>query len=231
MTFKVLIVEDDFDFRDSLCKILNLEGFLAFGVGSIDECLDWMKANNCDALILDRNLPDGDGLEILRSQHHKKRVPTIIVTCEGEVEDRILGHDLDANYYLVKPIVSKELVSILQRLERQRNFNGEGGNDWAIDKKRWRLNWPELRHFIPLTQSEMKLMLCFVDKNDMHISREDFAKALGHDPKIFDYRRLEIMIRRLRNKAKEISGDDFPLKTAYGTGYIFNGVIKVMMEN
>ena len=61
---RVLVVEDEVDFRESLVELLNLEQFDAAGVGSIKEYLDWIKDNTYEILILDRNLPDGDGLDI-----------------------------------------------------------------------------------------------------------------------------------------------------------------------
>ena len=63
MTFKILLVEDETDFRDALCDLLNLEGFSADGVGSIASYTAWRLTHSCDVLIVDRLLPDGDGAQ------------------------------------------------------------------------------------------------------------------------------------------------------------------------
>lgn len=231
MPLKVLIVEDDAQFRDSLCDILNLEGFVAYGVGSIAGYQSWIKSHDCDILVLDRNLPDGDGLTVLSLQKKLKHVPTIFITCEGQPEDRVLGLDSDADYYLVKPIVTNELVAILKRLARRLTTTGEATQNWKLDKNRWRLAWPDNVCHIPLTRSEMVIMSCFINKADVHVSRDDVAKALGHDPLVYDFRRLEVMVRRLRGKAKDASGNEMPLRTAYGKGYVFSEQLVVLSED
>ena len=231
MPLKILIVEDDAQFRDSLCDILNLEGFVADGVGSISGYQSWIKSHDCDVLVLDRNLPDGDGLTVLSLQKQTKSVPTIFVTCEGQPEDRVLGLDSDADYYLVKPIVTNELVAILNRLERRMAPVEVSTQKWTLDKNRWRLVWPNNACHIPLTRSEMVIMSCFINKADVPVERDDVAKALGHDPLVYDFRRLEVMVRRLRGKAKDASGDEMPLRTAYGKGYVFSEPVEIRAES
>ena len=231
MPLKVLIVEDDAQFRDSLCDILNLEGFAAYGVGSIAGYQAWIKSNGCDVLVLDRNLPEGDGLTVLELQKQLKPVPTIFVTCKGQPEDRVLGLDSDADYYLVKPIVTNELVAILNRLARRLTSNGEATQNWTLDKNRWRLVWPANACHIPLTRSEMVIMSCFINKADVHVARDDVAKALGQNPLVYDFRRLEVMVRRLRGKAKDATGNEIPLRTVYGKGYVFNDQLGFMTED
>ena len=225
---RILIVEDDARFRDSLCDILHLEGFSAYGVGSIGAYQSWSASHECDAMILDRNLPDGDGLTVLALQKEKKPVPTVFVTCEGQPEDRILGLNADADYYLVKPIVTDELVAILNKLARRTNLSSDHTETaWTLDKACWRLMWPKHACHIPLTRTEMTLLLCFVGKTDKLLSRDDIARALGHDPLIYDFRRLEVMVRRLRGKAKQACSMALPLNTAYGKGYAFHGTLTV----
>ena len=222
MPFKILIVEDDAHFRDSLCDILNLEGFSAYGVGSIAAFHAWTQSNSCDTMILDRNLPDGDGLTVLSLQNEKKHVPTIFVTCEGQPEDRVLGLNSDADYYLVKPIITDELIAILKRFERRTAPNAGHLPAWLLDRDRWRLIWPNNMCQIPVTRSEMTILLQFINKAEHHVSRDEIATALGHDPFTYDFRRLEVMVRRLRDKAKNASSEELPLITAYGKGYVFN---------
>ena len=225
---RILIVEDDARFRDSLCDILNLEGFSAYGVGSIAAYKSWIATHECDVMILDRNLPDGDGLTILALQKEKKSVPTVFVTCEGQPEDRVLGLNADADYYLVKPIVTDELVAILNRLARRITLaDTHIQTAYTLDKACWRLVWPKHACHMPLTRTEMTLLLCFSDKADRVVSRDDIARALGYDPLIYDFRRLEVMVRRLRGKAQQVCSMPLPLDTAYGKGYAFHGTLTV----
>jgi DNA-binding response OmpR family regulator len=227
MPIRILIVEDDALFRDSLCEILNLEGFSANGVASIAAYQSWIQSHECDVMILDRNLGDGDGLTVLSLQKQIKPVPTIFVTCEGQPEDRVLGLNADADYYLVKPIVTDELVAILRKFERRINLTSVDTQSWLLDKERWRLVWPHGVHYIPLTRSEMALLLCFANKAGVLVSRNEIAQALGSDPLVYDFRRLEVMIRRLRSKASNPAAIEMPLGTAYGKGYVFNGELVI----
>ena len=227
MPIRILIVEDDALFRDSLCEILNLEGFSANGVASIAAYQAWIQSHECDAMILDRNLCDGDGLTVLSLQKQMKPVPTIFVTCEGQPEDRVRGLNADADYYLVKPIVTDELVAILRKLERRISLSSLNTQSWTLDKERWRLIWPQSAHYIPLTRSEMALLLCFANKAGVLVSRDEIARALGSDPLVYDFRCLEVMIRRLRSKASNPAAIEMPLGTAYGKGYVFNSELTI----
>jgi DNA-binding response OmpR family regulator len=221
MSVKVLIVEDETDLREALCEILNLEGFSADGVGSIAGYRAWRKTHYCDLLVLDRNLPDGDGLDLLREHRQTDLTPATIITCEGQTADKIAGMSADADYYLVKPIVTEELIAILRRLSR-RIISGTGAQHaWVLDTVRWQLKTP-LGLSVPVTRSELKLLSNFVEKSGITITRDTIIQALGYNPEHYDMRRLEVLVRRLRNKVEKSGVTEFPLSTIYGVGYAFN---------
>lgn len=223
MPLRVLIVEDETDFREGLCDLLNLEGFQAHGVGSFASYKAWRSSNSCDLLIIDRNLPDIDGLEILKIHRRTENTPAIMLTGAGLIEDRIQGMNADADYYLVKPVMSNELIAILKRFERKLIVEGQA-DVWMLDLVRWQITTPDSLK-ISLTKSEVSIMSCFVEKAGMTVSRDDVIEALGGNPMIYDPRRLEIAIRRLRKKIDEHTNKEFPLITVYGEGYSFNSPI------
>jgi DNA-binding response OmpR family regulator len=223
MPLRVLIVEDETDFREGLCDLLNLEGFQAYGVGSFASYKAWRASNSCDLLILDRNLPDIDGLEILKIHRRTENTPAIMLTGAGLIEDRIQGMNADADYYLVKPVMTDELIAILKRFERKLNEAGQA-DVWMLDLVRWQITTPDSIK-ISLTKSEVSIMACFIEKAGMTVSRDDVIEALGGDPLTYDPRRLEIAIRRLRKKMEDNTTDVFPLTTVYGEGYSFNSPI------
>ncbi len=223
---KVLIVEDEADFRDGLVELLKLESFDASGVGSIQEYLNWIKQNQYDILILDRNLPDGDGLYILRNYHKQSDADSIVLSCEGQPHDRILGMNVDADYYLVKPFPSDELLAILHRIERRQGaVQSADSETWRLNTVSWELKAPNHLE-IELTRSEFALLNCFVHKSGQVISRDEIIKGLGFNPEIYDNRRLEVMLRRLRKKIEDAGVVKFPLQTVYGIGLVFNGVMR-----
>lgn len=223
MPLRILIVEDETDFREGLCDLLNLEGFQALGIGSVASYRAWRTSNSCDLLILDRNLPDGNGLEILKVHRRTENTPAILLTGAGQIEDRIEGMNADADYYLVKPVVIEELIAILRRFERKLDEVGQA-DAWLLDPVRWHLTTPGGIK-IALTKNEMAIIACFIEKAGMTVSRGDVIEALGGDPRTYDPRRLEIAIRRLRKKMEEGTTETFPLTTVYGEGYTFNSPI------
>lgn len=226
MPSRVLIVEDEADFRDGLVELLKLENFSASGVGSIQEYLEWTHLNQYDILILDRNLPDGDGLDILRKHHKQSDADSIVLSCEGQPHDRILGMNVDADYYLVKPFPSDELLAILHRIERRQGaVQSADSETWRLNTVSWELKAPNNLE-IELTRSEFALLSCFIQKSGQVISRDDIIKGLGFNPLVYDNRRLEVMLRRLRKKIEDAGVVKFPLQTVYGVGLVFNGVMK-----
>jgi DNA-binding response OmpR family regulator len=219
MTLKVLLVDDELDLREGLSDLLTIEGFRCAGVGSINEYMIWSDTHDYDVLLLDRNLPDGDGLEVLKRHRATRNSPVIIISCEGQLEDRVRGLEADADYYLVKPVVVEELVALIRRFARRMHHDSRDA--YALDMHRWILSFPAGLQ-LTLTRNEVKLMSCFIDRSGITVDRNEIIKALGSRPEVYDERRLEVMIRRLRKKVEEAGCEGFPLATVYGNGYVFN---------
>lgn len=224
---KILIVEDEIEFSDVLVELLTIEGFSAHAVHSLASYDKWITANSCDLLILDRTLPDGDGIEIMRSPLRNRAQATIFLTGMGQPEDRICGHELDADYYLVKPVDLNELIAIVRRYARRLGVHPQVSKpQWLIDVKTWILQSPN-QQTVELTHKELNFLRCFVGLEGLAVKRQIIIRALGFSPDDYDIRRLEAMVSRLRKKIEDASLKDFPLVTVYGVGYAFNGNIDV----
>lgn len=227
MPVNILIVEDEHDFREGLIELLRLKGFEATGVATIGQYDAWVAHHTYDILILDRNLPDGDGLEILKNHQRLNNAGAVILSCEGQPEDRILGINADADYYLVKPVEFNELLAILNRLARRLALSEQTSPvEWTLNMVRWQIITPEHRE-IELTRSEFALMRCFVNKPGIVVTRDQIITELGFNPIAYDTRRLEVMLRRLRKKIEDAGVDKFPLQTVYGVGLVFNDPLGV----
>lgn len=230
MTFRILIVEDDALFRDTLRDILNLEGFAADGVGSVASYRAWRQSHTCDVLIVDRNLPDGDGLDVVKLYRQTESGPVIFVTCKGDTEDRILGINAEADYYLVKPVDIDEVVAVLRRLSRKsKSPNPYGNNSWVLNAVDWRLKCLNVADVV-LTQNELLFLNCFVEKAGITVEKSHIIRALSRETGSYDARSLEILVRRLRQKIKLATGNEMPLATVYGRGYAFNGQLSSTSE-
>lgn len=219
MEAQILIVEDEVDLRSGLCDLLALEGFTVAGVDSIAGYRDWTKKHLYEMLLLDRTLPDGDGLELLPAHRAQGVAPVIVMSGKGAPEDRVAGLNADADYYLVKPVDFIELIALIRLFERRKTV--PQAERYCLDGQRWKLQMPD-EGIVPLTRSEMNLMSCFVEQPGITVSRDEIIRALGGRPDAYDERRLEVMIRRFRKKIADAGYADFPLVTVYASGYAFN---------
>ena len=175
-------------------------------------------------MIVDRRLPDGDGLDIIRLQKQTKATITIVITAKGQLDERVAGLDANADYYLVKPVATSELLALLRRLNRRMNSDQMSG--WKIDPRTWNLQTPKGQHS-KLTRREFSVMSCFIGRPGQTASKEEVIRALGEDPLQYDTRRLEVLIRRLRKKIEDVASEEFPLITVYGIGYSFNALLTI----
>ena len=222
---KILVIEDEIDFLKPLLELLELEGYAATGIQSIAEYKNWIIKNQSEIILLDRNLPDGDGLELLREiKKNMPLTPVILVTGAGTTKNRIEGIDADADYYLVKPIITEELMAILKKLSLKVSMSQASADSWRLNQTTWTLVSPQ-KTYIKLTRNEIKILSNFLNRPGIVIPRNEIIRSLDEKPEYYDIRRLEITLRRLRKKISDSGSDHFPLTTIYGIGYSFNGLI------
>lgn len=223
MALQILFIEDEAPFRDALCDICNLEGFAASGVGSIQSFQAWRNTHRCDVLVVDRNLPDGDGLEAVALHRAVSNGPVIVLTARGQLDERLQGFNADADYYLHKPVAPEELMALLHRLQRNAPQSQAEPSKWLIDAAGWQLRRPD-GSVVELNRNEVQVLTCFIDQPGVARSKSELIISLGCDPAVYDPRRLEVLMRRLRNKV-DVPGCTFPLTTIYGVGYSFNALL------
>jgi DNA-binding response OmpR family regulator len=221
---RVLVVEDEPDLQDALVSYLGMEGMSAHGVGNLADAQRWMAAHDFDILLLDLGLPDGDGVSWLKMRQDLRDKGVIITTARSDALSRVTGIRAGADVYLVKPVLPEEIVSLVQNLMRR--LHGQAPSTWVLDNTGWRLLAPDGRP-LKLTHSEHVLLHRLAQSAGQAVSREELATSLGHNPEHYDFRRLEILVRRLRNKAQDNWGIPLPLETAHRQGYAFTASIRL----
>jgi DNA-binding response OmpR family regulator len=240
MTHKhVLVVDDDSVMRHAIVDYLAEQGFRVSSVADGQGMARIHGQDPADLIILDLNLADEDGLELLRGLHAEQVVPVIIITgARGEEVDRILGLELGADDYMVKPFALRELLARVravlrrweagaqraQRTDKRTRYRFAG---WELSLKTRRLTAPD-GSTIPLTAGEFNLLTAFLRAPQHVLSREQLLAASHvHDEEVFD-RAIDVQILRLRRKLEPDPSQPALIKTERGAGYIFATNVEVL---
>ncbi|MFY8107203.1 MAG: response regulator [Elstera sp.] len=227
----VLIVDDDTRLSDLLQRFLGENGFQTVAVHSAAEAREKLESLAFDILIVDVMMPGESGVDFVRSVRAEQDVPILFLTALGETEDRIMGLEVGADDYLVKPFDPRELVlrlrTILRRaaavpstplpeMEEQEGDTAHFG-PFSFDRKRRLLT--RAGEAIYLTSGEADLLVALVEHAGQPIAREDLAPD---DRATITDRAIDVAITRLRKKIE--TDPKFPryLQTIRGKGYVLH---------
>lgn len=218
---RILVVDDDLAVRRSIDRALRLEGYDVLTVASGGEALETLAQSPPDALILDLQLPDIDGLQVCKHMRSAgDDTPVLMLTARQEIDDRVQGLDAGADDYLVKPFALAELLARLRALLRRR-FESEGGllrvGDLTLDLQS-REGQRGGRSFT-LTRIEFDLLEMFLRHPRQVLSREVLLERVwGFD---FDSgtNSLAVYVGYLRRKLEE-GGEPRCIHTVRGVGYV-----------
>jgi two-component system, OmpR family, response regulator MprA len=218
---RILVVDDDLAVCRSIDRALRLEGYEVDAVTSGGEALEAMAASSPDALVLDLQLPDLDGLQVCRRiRDAGDDTPILMLTARHSIDDRVQGLDAGADDYLVKPFALEELLARLRALMRRR-FEGEGGllrfGELTLDLASREAHRSE-RAFA-LTRIEFDLLELFLRHPRQVLTRE----VLLHRVWGFDFdsgtNSLAVYVGYLRRKT-EAGGEPRCIHTVRGVGYV-----------
>lgn len=222
MPYTIQIIEDEPDFSQPLSEVLEEVGYETRIVNSIAAYKVHANLSAIDLLILDRTLPDGDGLDLLPIIREHSNLPVIVLTGMSAVHERVRGMNADADHYLVKPVDIDELLAIIQRHERKQGVEvSVPAGAWVLDAATWVLTSPN-GQAANLTNREARFVGQFAGAPGESLHRDRLVEAMGFAPEVYDFRRLETMMSRLRKKLSESGLESFPLVTIYGGSYAFN---------
>jgi two-component system, OmpR family, alkaline phosphatase synthesis response regulator PhoP len=208
---RALVVEDDPDIVELILHYLRAEGFEAEALGDGRQALERLRAGGHDFVILDLQLPGLDGLALcaeLRRDKRTRALPVIMLTARGDEADRVVGLEVGADDYVVKPFSPKELVArvraLLRRLDRSEDEEAPLVlGPLEIDAARHTVRWEGQP--VHLTAKEFALLVALVEAKGRVLSRQALLEQVWGYSYAEGTRTVDVHVRRLREKLPGIA--------------------------
>jgi two-component system, cell cycle response regulator CtrA len=224
MSMRILLIEDDSALAQSIELMLKSEGFNVYTTDLGEDGIDLGKIYDYDIILLDLNLPDMSGFEVLRSMRLAKvKAPILILTGVDTIEDKVRGLGVGADDYLTKPFHKDELVARIHAIVRRSKGHAQSviqtGDLWVdLDTKNVEINGVPVH----LTRKEYQMLELFSLRKGTTLTKEMFFNHLygGMDepePKIID-----VFICKLRKKLAGASGGNEFIETVWARGYVLS---------
>ena len=211
---KILLVEDDELAAEVICNFLSDCGFEVKPVFLVTDALAQLNNINFDLLILDINLPDFDGFELLKSIKNRISLPVIITSAYSDTKSKVSAFKYGASDYMVKPLDLEELEariwvqlgknSEIQTAQEKNLFELKGSNIYFKEKT------------LDLTTIEHEILIQLIQKKNQTVSRETLITLLSS---VSSKRSLDNHIKNIRKKLGDNGNNATYLKTEYGVGY------------
>ena len=221
MQATVLIVEDETAIADTIQYALETEGFAPLLAPSGQEALDQFTSTPVDLIILDVGLPDMNGFELCKQIRQKSHVPIIFLTARDDEVDRVVGLEIGADDYVVKPFSPRELTArvkaVLRRMHHNTTTSPSPGHAWQVDSAKRQITY--FGQLLDLSRTEYDLLHTFIRRPGQVFSRDQLMIAAWDEPEASMDRTVDAHIKNLRAKLKVIKPDLDPIVTHRGTGY------------
>ena len=223
---RLLLVDDEPSLRQPLADYLVRQGFVVRQAEDAAKARSALLEDTPDLVLLDIMMPGEDGLSLCRHLSEAKDIPVILLTAKGEPTDRIVGLEIGADDYVVKPFEPRELVarirSVLRRaaklppvIEEDALYEFEG---WQLDPLKRRLTDPE-GAVVPISSAEFRLLMAFLSHPRQVLDRDRLLDMVqGREAHLFD-RAVDNQVSRLRRKIEVDSRDPKLIQTVWGGGY------------
>jgi DNA-binding response OmpR family regulator len=224
----VLIVEDDAEIRHMLRDSLALDGFRVIESGEAERGFQLFVTREPDLVVLDIQLPDGDGFDVLRrirASQGNAKTPVIMLTAQGQLESKLTGLSAGADQYLVKPVHPLEFMQWVKALLRRVEFESGGGTKLVVGELTLMLEtreaWYESMPLTRLTPKEFELLHYLVKNRDRAVSRKEILSKLWKTVAV-DHT-VDTHIRNLRKKLPTVIADRIQNVRGKGFNYFFEG--------
>ena len=222
---KILVVDDDTNICELLRLYLTKEGYQVTTANDGEEGLDKFNQVKPDMVLLDVMMPKMDGLEVCRRIRKLGNTPVMMLTAKGETFDKVLGLELGADDYIVKPFEAKEVVARIKAVMR-RTGKSSSANDIkevSYDKLVVNMTKYELKvdgKVVDTPPKELELLNCLASHPNRVYTRDQLLDEVWGFEYYGDSRTIDVHVKRLREKLAGAS-DKWELKTVWGVGYKF----------
>jgi DNA-binding response OmpR family regulator len=221
MREKIGIVDDEKDILELIDLNLKKNGFLSYPFEKGDDLLKFLEKESFDLIIVDLMLPDIDGFELIKFLKEKyPSIPVIILTAKGDEVDKVVGLEIGADDYIVKPFSIRELIARIKAVLRRSKIKEEEvikiNEDFLIYPKNYKVFLKGEEMF--LTKTEFKILLILYKNRGKVLTRDEILDELWGLDKIVIDRTIDVHIKHLRDKLKEYKD---LIKNVRGVGYKF----------
>lgn len=223
---KLLIADDNKQITSILSEYAAKEGFTVSVAWDGREAMEKFRAEKPDMLLLDVMMPEKDGFSVCREIRRESNVPILMITARGEDFEKIMGLEIGADDYIVKPFSPGEVMArvkaVLRRLGRSEGQAQRftcGGLDVCLDDCTASIDG----HALLLTKKEIEILWTLATAKGRVFSRDHLLNALWGYDYFGDSRTVDSHIKRLRAKLDQYPHPDWDIRTIWGVGYKFEG--------
>ena len=219
MLKSILIVDDDKRLRELLEDYLSEKKYKIFLCEDFADAEEILEYFVFDLIIVDRMMPSGDGIDLIKTVKDKSNTPVILLTAMGETESRIAGLKIGADDYLSKPFEPEELYLRIQKLLALFKNDAIDNKSFIFGDFVFNITTLQLKKnskIVYLTEGENKLLLKLIIKNNAIVLREELAES---DYDESELRKVDVQVTRLRQKIEENPKQPRFIKTIRGKGY------------
>ena len=221
---KIMVVDDDSNICELLRLYLEKEGFTAVVMPDGEKALAAFDSEKPDLILLDVMMPRVDGWQVCREIRKKSSCPIIMLTAKGEVFDRVLGLELGADDYVVKPFETKEVIARIKAVLRRSGVN----QDKKIRQVEYENLYISMENYelrvcgkvIDTPPKEMELIYHLASNPNRVYTRDQLLDEVWGFEYYGDSRTVDVHVKRLREKLDGVS-EQWNLKTVWGVGYKF----------
>ncbi len=219
----IIIVDDDKNICELVRLYLTKEGYDVKCAYAGRQALKLIEEEKPAAVILDVMLPEIDGIEVLKQLRQTSKIPVIMLTAKGETIDKVLGLELGADDYVVKPFEPKELIARLRAVLRRSESALEDDGEISFDKLTINMSTYELKidgTVMEIPPKELELLNYLCKHPNKVFTRDQLLDEVWGYEYFGDSRTVDVHVKRLREKVEGVS-DKWSLKTVWGVGYKF----------